>query len=964
MLDLLYIEDNPTDFRLVVRHLQQQGVAANVVRVENHEALAEALDDKKWDAVLTDFKVPGLPFNDILTSLAGHLPDIPIILISGSIGEETAVELFKDGVWDFVLKDNLARLCRVLERSLRDSTERKARHVAERALQESEERFRLIAATLTEVIWMTDVGMTKVFYVSPAYEMLWRRTCASLYENPRSFTDAIHPDDLSRVLEVVESAQAVREPYDHEYRLLRADGSVRWIRDCGFPVAASSRFPERYVGVAEDVTESRRDEEKLRQAATVFESTRDGVVIADLGANVLAVNKAYSEITGYTEQETLGKNPRMMQSGRHGPEFYQALWASILQTGQWQGEIWNRRKNGEIFPCWMTLTTVNDARGEPTHYVSVFSDISQIKRSEAQLSRLAHYDPLTGLPNRLLLQSRLDHALERASRHGNRIALLFIDLDRFKTVNDSLGHRIGDQLLVDVARRLQTRVKDEDTLGRFGGDEFLVVLEPMGLPEEAASIARDLLAVLTPPFPLDGDNEAYVSASIGISVYPEDSVSATELLRNADTAMFQAKEQGRNCFCFYTADMNARALALLDLERAVRRALERGEFVLHFQPKVDLRNGQVCGAEALIRWRRENGTLESPANFIPLAEKSGLIVSLGTWVIDEACRYLRNWRDAGWVDLCLAVNVSARQFFAGDFHGVVSDALNRHGIPAHYLELEVTESMLMEDPERTISILHRLKQIGVKLSLDDFGTGYSGFAYLSRFPIDTLKIDQSFVRNIVVEPEAAMIAMSIIDLAHRMRLSVVAEGVETEAQLGYLKSRDCDQMQGYFFAKPMPSEQFVTLLQDGKCLPFAKTAEEKEGRTLLLVDDDAGVISSLKRLLRREGYRILSAESGLEGLELLATHPVQVILADQRMPNMTGTDFLSRVKDLHPDTVRIVLSGYTDLESVTRAVNEGAIYKFLHKPWDDDHLREHIRDAFLYQEAVVRPREAKTEKRP
>jgi diguanylate cyclase (GGDEF)-like protein/PAS domain S-box-containing protein len=953
MLNLLYIEDDPADFQLLVRHLARNGLAANVVRVDAAAALDAALTDEAWDAVLTDYNVPGLPFGESLALVSRRLPDVPIILVSGSIGDEAAVELLKEGVWDFVLKDNLLRLCPAIERGLRDSAQRRGRQAIERALQESEERFRLIAATINEAIWMSDAELQRTLYISPAYERIWQRSCASLYDDPSSFLDAIHPDDRDAVLGDRLCIKESRQPFEHEYRIVRPDGSVRWVRDSGKPVCDAAGQLRCHVGVVEDITERRQAEVRLRQAATVFENSRECVIITGLDGTILAVNKAFTEITGYTEAEVISGNPRLLQSDRHGRDFFQAMWNALTQAGQWQGEIWNRRKNGEIFPCWLNIAAVPDERGRPTQYVAVFADISQIRHSEEQLARLAHYDPLTDLPNRLLLQSRLEHAIDRAGRHGQRLAVLFIDLDHFKTINDSLSHLVGDRLLVGVADRLRQRIRSEDTLGRFGGDEFLLILEPLDHPDEAAGVARDLLAALTEPFRLDDGQEFFVGASIGISVYPEDGATATELLRDADAAMYQAKENGRNRFCFYIADMNINASARLQLEADLRRALDRDEFVLYYQPKVDIVTGLISGAEALIRWQR-GGTLLAPGHFIPLAEKTGLIVQIGTWVIDAACCQLRAWREAGWIELRVAVNVSSRQFFSGDLVAIVAQALARHDVPAACLELEVTESMLMDDPEKTVSILQALKAIGVKLSLDDFGTGYSSFAYLSRFPIDTLKIDQSFVAKIVSEPDAAMIAVSIIDLAHRLRLKVVAEGVETVPQLAYLRSRGCDEMQGYYFARPLPADEFVGLVAAGKCLPAAEAPPPD--RTLLLVDDEPNVLAALCRLLRKEGYRILTADSGAEGLELLATQPVQVILSDHRMPRMTGTEFLRRVKSLHPDTVRLVLSGYADLESVTYAVNEGAIYKYLHKPWDDELLRAHIRDAFLYHEAVVAPR--------
>ena len=722
------------------------------------------------------------------------------------------------------------------------------------------------------------------------------------------------------------------------------------------PVPDDEGVIRHFIAIKQDITERKRAEEKLRQSAMVFESTRDGVVITDPDSRIVAVNRAYREITGYGEEEVLGRKPSILRSGRHDRAFYQAMWASVLETGYWQGEIWNRRKNGEIYPEWITISAVRDDKGELTHYVGVSTDVSQLKRTEEDLAHLAHYDPLTDLPNRLLFQSRLEHALEGAPEHGRQVAVLLLDLDRFKDINDSLGHPAGDALLQLVAGRVRQRLREDETMARLGGDEFALLLEHLADPQEAASLAQDVVTLLATPFRLEDGHEVYLGGSMGISLFPNDGASATDLLRNADTALYQAKENGRNRFCFYTGNMNADTLARLELEGALRGAAERGELVLHYQPKVDLRTGRICGAEALVRWQREGHGLVFPLQFIPAAERTGLIIAIGAWVIDDACRQVRAWSDEGLGDVRMSVNVSARQFYAGDLETVVTGALGRHGVAAQHLELELTESMLMESPEEAVRQLQRLKSVGVTLSLDDFGTGYSSLSYLSRFPIDTLKIDQSFVRDIVTEPTAATIAVSIIALAHRMQLRVVAEGVETETQLGYLSMNHCDEMQGYYFSRPLPASEFSCLLRDGKSIPVSDARSGE--RTILFVDDEANILAALKRVLRPDGYRILTAASGREGLEMLATNPVQVIVTDQRMPEMSGTEFLGRVKELYPDTVRIVLSGYTDLESITRLINAGAVYKFLTKPWDDDQLRENMRDAFRYHEAVIKPRSA------
>ncbi|KAB2969184.1 EAL domain-containing protein [Zoogloea sp.] len=699
------------------------------------------------------------------------------------------------------------------------------RKEAEHALRESEERFRLIAATIPEVIWLVDVSSARVAYVSPAYESLWQSSLALLYRNPLSYLEALAPADRGRVDGEKRSAILAGRDFELEYRILRPDGTARWLREHGHPLPARDGEAQRYVGIVQDITERRAAEERLRLSATVFENAREGVIITDADNTMVAVNRAFTDITGYSEAEALGSNPRLLRSSHHGREFFQCMWNSITLCGQWQGELWNRRKDGEPYPCWLTVSSVLDADRRATHYVGLLTDISQMRRSEEQVARLAHYDPLTELPNRLLLQSRLEHALDRARRAGQRLALLFINLDHFQTINDSLGHQAGDLLLLEVSRRLRQRVRQEDSLGRLGGDEFLLILESVQHPETAIEAAQAILASIAAPASLPDGTELYLSASIGISLYPDDGHSAHELLRDADAALHQAKAQGRNRFCFYTASMNADALTRLEMGAALRKALERQEFVLYYQPKVDLASGRICGAEALIRWQRADGRLESPARFIPLAESTGLIVPIGAWVIEEASRQIAAWRRAGLPDSRIALNVSARQFESSDLQGSIAEALARHQVPPHCVELELTESMLMEEPERTIEILRELKHLEIKLSLDDFGTGYSSFGYLSRFPIDTIKIDQSFVRTLATERQSALIAVTIIDLAHRLGLRVVAEGVETPAQLAYLRQKGCDEIQGYYFSRPVPADVFGEMLRSGRGLPPGDSPE-------------------------------------------------------------------------------------------------------------------------------------------
>ena len=566
----------------------------------------------------------------------------------------------------------------------------------------------------------------------------------------------------------------------------------------------------RMAGLA---VERGRANASLRQAAAVFESTREGVVVTDLNPHIVGINPAYTAITGYTEDDVLGRDPSLLQSGREDAAFFQAMWKSIHESGHWQGEIWNRRKTGELFPQLLTINTVFDGEGKPINYVGVMTDISQLKDSEARLAHLAHYDPLTHLPNRLLLQSRLKHALESAERHGRKVAVLYIDLDRFKNVNDSLGHPVGDELLEALSARLQTRLREEDTLGRFGGDEFLLILEDLKRHEHAADVAKELIGMLEESFSLPSGHEVYVGASIGISLFPDDGASGTELIQHADVALYQAKEIGRNTFSFYTPGLTQAADERLAMEARLRRALAQGEFILHYQPLVDFNTGQIVGCEALVRWQDPQEGLVSPDRFISLAEDTGLIVPLGEWVLHQACVQARSWLDAGLPPLLLAVNLSARQLRQTDLVSRVAMVLQKTGLPPAQLKLELTESMIMGHGEEVVALLQDLKQLGLSLSIDDFGTGYSSLAYLKRFPIDELKIDRSFVRDIPHDSSDMEIAAAIIGLAHSLRLKVVAEGVETEEQRRFLEQHGCHAYQGFLFSRPVSAEAFAALIK-------------------------------------------------------------------------------------------------------------------------------------------------------
>ncbi|MDR7270254.1 diguanylate cyclase (GGDEF)-like protein/PAS domain S-box-containing protein [Pelomonas saccharophila] len=639
------------------------------------------------------------------------------------------------------------------------------------------------------------------------YLFVNRELCKALGRTPEqligSDSTGLYPaDQVRRLLEDDAAVLRSDRPVCLETRLTVAGRERIYTCSKGRLVDDEGRTIGVY-GVASDITERRDLQQRMRQWSTVFEDIRDGVVITDSLGHIQLVNRAFTAITGYASAEAVGASMQLLHSGRHDKAFYREMWASLVQSGHWQGEIWNRRKSGEIYPEWLTISAVREDDGSVTHYVGVFTDISRLRDSEAQADWLAHHDPLTHLPNRMLLQSHLEQVLLKASRHESLVVVMVIDLDGFKTVNDSLGHPAGDELLVCVAERLKKRLRHTDFFGRLGGDEFLVILDGGSGTDRIATLAGDLLATVSAPIALSCGQDTYVTASIGISTFPDDgSASAVELLRDADAALYRAKDMGRNRFCFYTEDMNGKAMAKLDLEAALSRAIERDELLLHYQPKVDAHSGETVAAEALLRWNRAGVGLVSPGEFIPLAEHSSLILAIGAWVIDTACRQIRTWMDAGLPVVPIAVNVAARQFAAGDLDGVVGRALEQHRVPARCLELELTEGMLISNPQAGTQMLQRLRDLGVKVSLDDFGTGYSSLAYLQQFPIDALKIDQSFVRRIGAQPDGEALVDAVIGLAHRLRLRVVAEGVETPTQRDHLRRQGCDEMQGYHFGRP------------------------------------------------------------------------------------------------------------------------------------------------------------------
>ncbi|MBF0620472.1 MAG: EAL domain-containing protein [Magnetococcales bacterium] len=622
----------------------------------------------------------------------------------------------------------------------------------------------------------------------------------------------IHPDDRHLVEEAVNNALTNPDmPYQVEHRIIQPDGTERLVLERGEVSRDDDGQPTFMRGTIQDITEIRQTEENLMLSKMVIENASEAIVITDIKGIITDINPAYEKITGFSRDEAIGQSPSITQSGRHDSEFYSKMWTDLKQNNFWEGEIWDRRKDGEVFPKWLTINAIKNKSGKVGHYVGIFMDISRQKSTEEKLEQLAFYDPLTKLPNRALFRDRLEHEIELANRNKNTVGLFFIDLDRFKYVNDTLGHDSGDRLLIRVAERTQQKLRHSDTVSRLGGDEFTVILPHSGNVDEIGSIAMGIIKALQRPFDIDG-HEVFIGASIGISLFPDDGTNFETMTKNADLAMYQAKEAGRGTYRFYTKEMNASNELRLSLEADLRRAIERQEFLVFYQPKISLSSSRVIGMEALIRWIHPKRGMISPADFIPLAEETGMIIPMGEWILKTACQQAKTWHNQGYKPLRVAVNLSSKQFQDPKLLDMIMETLDETGLPTAMLELEITESVVMEDPNDAIAVIEKLRDIGIHISIDDFGTGYSSLSYLKKFPLHSLKIDQSFVRDLAIDSDDAAIVNSIISMAKALSLGVIAEGVETEEQLGFLKDHQCGEVQGYYFSKPLSSADFENFL--------------------------------------------------------------------------------------------------------------------------------------------------------
>ncbi|MEQ6434750.1 EAL domain-containing protein [Comamonas sp. w2-DMI] len=694
---------------------------------------------------------------------------------------------------------------------------------ARQALERSETTLRLALEGSGNGVWEWD-GAARHFHFSKGVARMLRYRGSDLVRD-FDFFSRLHPEDRRPARSMLRSALRQSREIVLTARLLCFDSVYRWFKVHGQSRVDAEGRLQRLSGLLADQTASRDAEERQRLAAAVVDNTIEGVVVTDAQSRILSANRSFTRLMGYAEEEILGQTPRMFKSGLHGKAFYENMWASMRATGHWQGEIWNRRKSGEVFLERMSLSAVKDAAGTVTHYVCMFTDISSDKARERQLEFLSQSDVLTGLPNRAKFEGLLGEAVEQARATQDGMAVMLLNIDRFKDVNDSYGHAVGDMVLKHVAQQVQGALRHGDMLGRLAGDELAVVCPGLNGREEAIAVAEHLIRAAARPWTSPDGLSVVVGLSVGISLYPEHALDTEELMRDAHAAVYGAKARGSGTWCFFSEGMTQAARERLALEARLRRALDLGHLCLYYQPQLELATGRLIGAEALLRWLDPDEGLISPARFIPVAESSSLIGPLGLWVLQEACRQGQQWRSAGLPALTIAVNVSLHQLLLTDLAGATQQVLAQTGYPAQQLELEITESALAEHPEEGLQVLNRLRELGVHLAIDDFGTGYSSLAHLKRFPLDLLKIDQSFIRDIPHSADDMAISSSVIALGHAMGLKVLAEGVENREQLEFLRQKGCDFFQGYFCSRPLPAQDFTRLLEKvGKGARLIETA--------------------------------------------------------------------------------------------------------------------------------------------
>ena len=768
-----------------------------------------------------------------------------------------------------------------------------------------------------------------------------------------AFLKATHPEDREKVDQAYTRSLETREPYEIKHRLLFPNGRTKWVNERCFTYYDDNGKPIRSIGTVQDITEHMKMENTLHLYASVFERSGEAIIITNDKNEILATNEAFHKLTGFSQQEAIGKNPYTLITAKSTAAGNLPIWRTLAENSFWQGEMLNLHKDGYTYTAWLSITAVLNAEKKITNYIASFTDISEHKAALDHIQHLAHHDLLTDLPNRLSLTERLKQAIDTAQRNKEIIGIMFIDLDRFKTINDTLGHHIGDLLLVEVSQRLKACVRSNDIVARLGGDEFVIALLELKNIDATFPIADKILSTVGEPFVLEG-HQIHSSPSIGIAFYPDNGNGIGDVMKNADIAMYHAKSKGRNNYQLFESSMNQENFERLELEYDMRIALERGEFILHYQPKIDARSLQVVGVEALVRWQHPKKGLIPPGQFIPLAEISGFMISLGEWVIKTACRQLKHWHNQGLSNLQMSINLSQRQINRPNLASFISDIIQQENINPAKLEFEITESMVMDDPQKTIESLEVLRRIGVFFALDDFGTGYSSISHLKLMPISCLKLDRSYVKDIETNPSDAAICASTISLAHDLGLEVVAEGVETERQYEYLKTLGCDKFQGYFFSKPLTAAEIEAFIKACDLKQFS-SINSITSVNILVIDDDDWTCEFLKHTLESLNHQPTTILDPLKALELLRKNPFSfnLIMLDMLMPKMSGMDTIKEIREINFDIPIIIVTSYK-ADAVKKTLRElekdcnllfGINYFILEKPLTIDMINKSVNNA-------------------
>jgi diguanylate cyclase (GGDEF)-like protein/PAS domain S-box-containing protein len=826
---IVVVDDRVTNRNILAQLARAVEPQADVHAFDNARTAYEWMIDRDVDLIITDFQMPEMNGAEFVRECRRKLKcfDVPIIVITAYEDRDYRYSALEAGATDFLRSPidhhefrtravNLLTMWRQkqiirqralsLENELRAAIDQHARD-----LRQSEEKLRNVIDTVPALIRASDAD-GRCVYLNSYYRSVLAFDVARAIGQPIGilFDEAYGRRHRELEIQIFETGRTLP---GFEERLVDRNGDTRQFLTTKAPLRDETGAMTLVVTVSLDITERARAEENVRKLSMAVEQSPASVLITNTAGEIEYVNAKFTEVTGYQPEEVIGRTPRMLKSSYTPAETHRTMWETIKAGREWRGEFYNKKKNGELYWEFASISAIKDVTGQVTHYLAVKEDITVRKKYEEQILRQANYDDVTRLPNRVLALDRLSQALARAHRQKSMVGLLFIDLDRFKVVNDTLGHSIGDRLLKEVGQRLSLCIREGDTVARLGGDEFTVVLPDISAPKHAELVAEKILEVFAQPIVIDGQ-ELFTTASIGITLYPLDAHDPHALMRNADAAMYQAKELGRNRAQFFTRELNEQAMERVRIETHLRHALERDEMTLHYQPIIDLRSGRLIAAEALLRWHNEDLGNVPPSQFIPMAEDTGQINMIGAWVIKAACRQAADWRSAGAPPIRMSVNVSSRQFRGPTLIDAVTRSLDDTGLPADHLDLEITEGLLMEDLPETTAAFERLTAMGVRFSVDDFGTGFSSLSYLKRFPVTSLKIDRSFIKDVTDDSDHAVLVRAIITMAHSLKLLVVAEGVETPEQMAFVTANGCDFVQGYFVGKPMPADTFWDLLTE------------------------------------------------------------------------------------------------------------------------------------------------------